>query len=146
MQFTHQRCFFLPIFKPPSHTELWELSKYSQGRFIWKISFQKLLYFPSFKRWNCHISAPGPQIKKLRTLSFLQLLKFEIVKYPYFFNLWPRGRDIGLFSLDNGTNSSSSKSDFLEEKCYVEEHQGVVIYIFFNTWIRWAQIFVGKQL
>ena len=60
-------------------------------------------------KWeNANISAPGPQIKKLRTLSFLQLLKFEKAKYPYFFNLWPRGRDIGLFSLDDGTYSSSS--------------------------------------
>ena len=42
------------------------------------------------------------------TLSFLQLLKFEKARYPYFFNLWPRGRDIGLFSLDDGTYSSSS--------------------------------------
>ena len=55
-----------------------------------------------------NISAPGPQIKKVRTLSFLQLLKFEKEKCPYFFNLWPRGRDIGLFSLDDGTYSSSS--------------------------------------
>ena len=60
-----------------------------------------------FKRNNAHISAPGPQIKKLRTLSFLQLLKFEKAKFPYFFNLWPRGRDIGLFSLDDGTYSCS---------------------------------------
>ena len=46
---------------------------------------------PSFKRRNGHISAPGPQIEKLRTLSFLQLLKFDKAKYPYIFNLWPRG-------------------------------------------------------
>ena len=45
-----------------------------------------------------YISAPGPQIKKLRTLSFLQLLKFEKAKYPYFFDLWPRGQDIGILS------------------------------------------------
>ena len=51
--------------------------------------------------------APGPQIKKLMTLSFLQLLKFEKSKYPYFFNLWLRGRDICLFSLDDCTFSSS---------------------------------------
>ena len=29
-----------------------------------------------------NISAPGPQIKKIRTLSFLQLLKFEKAKCP----------------------------------------------------------------
>ena len=60
-----------------------------------------------FKRRNGHISAPGPQIKKLRTLSFLQLVKFEKVKYPHFLNLWLRGRHIGLFSRDDGTYSSS---------------------------------------
>ena len=37
-----------------------------------------------FKRRNPHISAPGPQIKKLRTLSFLQFLKFEKARYPFF--------------------------------------------------------------
>ena len=35
------RDVFVPILKPPSHNELWELSKYSQERFIWKISLQK---------------------------------------------------------------------------------------------------------
>ena len=57
---------------------------------------------------NANILAPGPLTKKLRTLSFLQLLKFEKAKYPYFFNSWPRGGDISNFSLDNGTYSSSS--------------------------------------
>ena len=56
---------------------------------------------------NANILAPGLQIKKLRTLSFLHLLKFEKAKYPYFFNFLPRGRDIGLFTLDNGRYSSS---------------------------------------
>ena len=37
-----------------------------------------------FKRRNGHILAPGPQIKKLRTLSFLQFLKFEKARYPFF--------------------------------------------------------------
>ena len=46
-----------------------------------------------------NISAPGPQIKKIRTLSFLQLLKFEKAKCPYFFDLWPRSRDISNFFL-----------------------------------------------
>ena len=41
-----------------------------------------VLHFLTFKRWNGHISAPGPQIKKIRTLSFLQLLKFEKAKCP----------------------------------------------------------------
>ena len=57
-----------------------------------------VLLLQRFKRHNGHISAPGPQIKKLRTLSFLQLLKFEKAKYPYFFDLWPRGQDIGILS------------------------------------------------
>ena len=46
-----------------------------------------------------NISAPGPQIKKLRSLSFLQLLKFERAKCPYFFYLRPRSRDISNFFL-----------------------------------------------
>ena len=48
---------------------------------------------------NANISAPGPQIKKLRTLSFLQLLKFEKATCLYFFDFWPRCRDIGNFFL-----------------------------------------------
>ena len=64
--------------------------------FLWQCHVLLLL---RFKRRNVHISAPGPQIKKLRTLSFLQLLKFEKAKYPYFFYLWPRGQDIGIFFL-----------------------------------------------
>ena len=82
----------------------------AQGLRYWHFSPWRwhVLLLLRFKRRNGHISAPGPQIKKLRTLSFLQLLKFEKAKYPYFFNLWPRGRDIGLFSLDDGTYSSSS--------------------------------------
>ena len=46
-----------------------------------------------------NISAPRPLIQKLRTLSFLQLLKIEKGKWPYFFYLWPRSRDIGNFFL-----------------------------------------------
>ena len=72
--------------------------------FLWRWHVLLLL---RFKRRNGHISAPGPQIKKPRTLSFLQLLKFEKTKYPYFFILWPRGRDIGLCSGHDGTSSSS---------------------------------------
>ena len=41
-----------------------------------------ILLLLRFKRRNPHISAPGPQIKKLRALSFLQLLKFEKAKCP----------------------------------------------------------------
>ena len=37
--------------------------------------------------------------KKLRTLSFLQLLKFENINCTYIFCLWPRSRDIGSFFL-----------------------------------------------
>ena len=53
--------------------------------FLWRWHVRLLL---RFKRRNGHISAPGPQIKKLRTFSFLQLLKFEKAKYPYFFFIY----------------------------------------------------------
>ena len=69
---------------------------------IWELN-----YVVSSSGKNAHILPPEPQIKKLRTLSFLQLLKFEKVKYPHFLNLWLRGRHIGLFSRDDGTYSSS---------------------------------------
>ena len=46
-----------------------------------------------------NISAPGPKIKKVRTLSFLQLSKLEKAKYHYFFYFSPRSRDIGNFFL-----------------------------------------------
>ena len=49
-----------------------------------------------FKRRNGQISAPGPQIKKIRTLSFLQLLNFEKAKYPHFF-IYGSGADILAF-------------------------------------------------
>ena len=73
------------------------------------LSFEALdvRFEPSAEEVIANISAPGPQIEILRTLSFLQLLKFDKAKYPYFFNLRPRGRDIGLFSRDDGTSSSS---------------------------------------
>ena len=41
-----------------------------------------------------NISAPGPQIKKLRTLCFLQLEKLKKRKWPSFCDLWPRSRDM----------------------------------------------------
>ena len=144
---------------------LWPRSQDIGILFTWRYH---VLHFLSFKRQNGHISVPDLQIKKLRTLSFLQLLKFEKAKYPYFFiygqgakilalflvtvartpppedqktqwlwfgywatnqktkdtffssslkvweskvslffNLWPRGRDIGLSSGHDGTFSSS---------------------------------------
>ena len=64
-------------------------------------------YVPSSREKSPIFRPLGHKSKKLRTLSFLQLLKFEKAKYPYFFNLWRRGRDTGLFSLDDGTYSSS---------------------------------------
>ena len=59
------RDVFVPILKPPSHTELWELSRYSHGRFIWKISFQKGLYifFISYIFW--YYFAGGPTFLRL---------------------------------------------------------------------------------
>ena len=68
---------------------------------------QEVKYVISSSCKNANILAPGLQIKKLRTLSFLKLLKFEKAKYPYFFILWPRGRDIGLCSSHEGLSSSS---------------------------------------
>ena len=47
---------------------------------------QEVEYVPSSRGENANILAPGPQIKKLRTLSFLQLLKFKKLKCPYFFS------------------------------------------------------------
>ena len=52
-------------------------------------------FFFKMKRWLYLISEACYQ--KLRTLSFLQLLKFEKAKCPYFFYLWPRSRDIANF-------------------------------------------------
>ena len=63
--------------------------------FLWR---WYVLYFLSFKRWNGHISVPGPQIKEIRTLSFLQLSKFEKAKCPCFYHLLPRVQDIDSFS------------------------------------------------
>ena len=45
--------------------------------------------------------APGPQIKKVRALSFLQLLKFEKAKCPYFFDFLPKSRDMTISSLES---------------------------------------------
>ena len=35
--------------------------------------------------------------EKSETTFFLQLLRFEKIKYPYFFHFWPPGRDIDNF-------------------------------------------------
>ena len=50
---------------------------------ISSLEAQEVEYVPSSKGENANIVAPGPQIKKLRTLSFLQLLKFKKAKYPH---------------------------------------------------------------
>ena len=42
----------------------------------------------------------GLKSKKLRALSFLQLLKFEKAKCPYFCNLWPSSRDMTTSSFE----------------------------------------------
>ena len=87
-----------------------------RGRDIELFSLDDGTYSSSWgsKERNGHISAPGPQIKKLRTRSFLQLLKFEKAKCPYFFHLWPRGRDMAIFSIWN--LSPSMKSNW-KPKC-----------------------------
>ena len=41
-----------------------------------------------------------PVANMIMIFSFISYhLKFEKAKFPYFFNLWPRGRDIGPFPL-----------------------------------------------
>ena len=41
------------------------------------------------------ISWPGgKKIKKIKVLYFLQLQKFEEIKWSYFFPFWPLGLDI----------------------------------------------------
>ena len=52
----------------------------------------------------------GQKSKKIRTLSFLQLLKFEKAKCPYIFNLWPRSRDMAILSFDDFTFFTSEPS------------------------------------
>ena len=59
---------------------------------------QEVEYVSSSKEENANISPPGPKIKKVRPLSFLQLLKFEKAKYPCFYHLLPRVQDIDSFS------------------------------------------------
>ena len=62
-----------------------------------------------------NISAPGPKIKKVRTLFFLKLLKLNKRKCPYFFDFWPRSRDIGNSSSDDNSNLTprTSKEEML---------------------------------
>ena len=55
-------------------------------------------------RWQKrHISVPEPSIKKLKALCFLQLLKLDKAKCLYFSHIWPRYRDIGVFSYPMNT-------------------------------------------
>ena len=44
-----------------------------------------------------HISAPVQELRKLKALYFLQLLKFEKTKCPYFLQFLLRGWDIAIF-------------------------------------------------
>ena len=46
------------------------------------------------KQKNLHKSVWGPLIKKIRPLYFLQLLKFQEIKWSYFFDWRPTDRDI----------------------------------------------------
>ena len=96
-----------------------------------------------------HISAPGPQIKKLRSLSFLQLLKFEKSKCTYFFDLWPRSLDFGNFfhwrswckvrAIVSGRNcqylgswatNQKSKDTLLSQTLKVEEKKVSLVFLF----------------
>ena len=44
-----------------------------------------------------HNSAPRPNIKNIKALYFLQLLKLKKAKHPYFFEFWPRDWDMVTF-------------------------------------------------
>ena len=54
----------------------------------------------SSKEEIANISAPGPQIKKVKTIDFLKLLKLKKRKCSQFFYLWPRSRDIAIASFE----------------------------------------------
>ena len=92
----------------PYFLKLWKLKKNSVLIFcLWPRSrdmaissfeAQEVDYVPLTRRENANILAPGPNIKKLRTLYFLQLLKLEPAKCPLFFYSRPRGQDICIFS------------------------------------------------
>ena len=52
----------------------------------------------------------GLKSKKQRTLSFLQLLKFEKVKCPYFFDLLPGAEILTISFSDDNSNLTPSAS------------------------------------
>ena len=92
--------FFPVTFKVwESRVSFFFFNLWPRGRDIGLFSLDDGTYSSSWgsKERNGHISAPGPKIKKLRTLSFLQLLKFEKAKCPYFVHFWPGGQDICIF-------------------------------------------------
>ena len=53
------------------------------------------------KRENGHISAPEPQIKKIKALSILQLWKLKKIKCLYFLDLWLKGWDMVILLFSN---------------------------------------------
>ena len=53
------------------------------------------------KQKNLHKSVWGPLIKKIRPLYFLQLLKFQEIKWSYFFHWRLTDRDIPILSFHN---------------------------------------------
>ena len=51
-----------------------------------------------------NISAPRPQIKKVRTLCFIKLKKLKKIKCPYFFIFGPGAEILAISSSDNSSN------------------------------------------
>ena len=70
--------------------------------FPWRWDKRLLL---RFKRSNCHISAPGPQIKKTKDTFFYSIFNVWESEESLFFQFMARGQDIGFFSLGDGTYS-----------------------------------------
>ena len=68
------------------------LSELSYGHFV----ILSHGYGHNFEQ-NGHISEKRQRNKKIRALSFLQLLKFEKAKWPYFCMLCFLSRDMAIF-------------------------------------------------
>ena len=60
--------------------------------------------------------------KKLMTLSFLQLLKFEKTKCPYFFDLWPGTEILAISSTYDSSNLTPRASN---EEMVISRLQGL---------------------
>ena len=90
------RLYNMSITSPKNFKKIGGDLDHPQWSPIFKGSHQREIH----GKWDSgYISALRPSIKKLMTLSFLQLLKFEKAKCPYFFYFWPRSQDIVNFFL-----------------------------------------------